>query len=199
MKWSKRLTIAAILNIVWGAAWAGTASAAPITAGSWTPVGPTAFWNHDSWDGPNLNVGDIIENAGIPVEYLSLGGAPVAFAFDQAETFQEIASYTAWMDGQSLTEMPDGSVTYTSHGNTFNSLSNPQQFALFRYVTATAITYFLGVEDIPVGQPTDNDYNDYVVSFTEKAPTPTPEPGTLALMLAGGAMVWRRARTRLSV
>jgi hypothetical protein len=137
------------------------------------------------------------------VEYLSASGAPTAFAFDQAAFFWEATSITAWMDGRGIWQQPDGSITFVTHGYTYNTLTTPQQFALFRYVGPTQIVYFLGVEDIPSGMRSDVDYNDYIGYTIEQIPPPppppppipTPEPGTLALMLSGGLLAWRKMRS----
>jgi hypothetical protein len=199
MKRMKRLLIVLTLNIVWGSCWVSSADAGVITMGTWTAMNPGAFWNNASWDGPGLNAGQLITSWGWPVEYLSAGGGPAAFAFDQAESFTEAASITAWMDGRGISQGPDGSITFTTHGYTHNTLTTPQQFALFRHVGATQIVYFLAVEDIPSTMRSDVDYNDYIGYAVEQIPPPpppipTPEPGTLALMLSGGLVVWRKMR-----
>jgi PEP-CTERM motif len=207
MKRLKRLLIVLTLNIVWGACWVSSADAGVITLGTWTAMNPSAypsvFWNNASWDGPEQNVGQILTRWGWPVEYLSNNGAPVAFAFDQSEFFWEATSVTSWLDGRGIWELPDGSIRFDTHGYTYNSLTTPQQFSLFRYVGPTMIVYFLGVEDIPSTMRSDNDYNDYVGYAIEylpppppPQPTPTPEPATLALMLSGGLVgVWRKRRS----
>jgi len=205
MKRTKRLFTVVVLNVIWGTCAAGLADAAPITTGTWTTMNPTAFWNNNSGDGPGLNIGQLIASwgwsvPGYPVEYLTSGGGPAAFAFDRTESFYEIVSITTWMDGRGLWEMPDGSMTYTSHGHTFNSLTTPQQFALFRWAGPTQIVYFLGVEDIPLAMGScDRDYNDYIGYAVESLPpppppAPVPEPSTLALLLSGGLMLFRKAR-----
>ncbi len=204
MKRKKRLLTVLALNIVWGSCWASSANAGVITMGTWASMNPgsAAFWNNSSWDGPGMNVGQLITSWGVPVDYLSAAGAPVAFAFDQAEFFWEAASITAWMDGRGISVMPDGSVTFTTHGYTYNTLTTPQQFALFRYTGAASIIYFLGVEDIPLAMGGDHDYNDYIGYSIEylpppPPPIPTPEPGTLALLLSGGGFaVWRKKRSQ---
>lgn len=195
MKRAKRVLIVLVLNIVWGSCWVRSADAGVITLGTWTAMDSTAFWNNPSWDGAGLNVGDLITRWGWPVEYLSAGGAPVAFAFDQSEFFWEATSITAWMDGRGIWELPDGSITFATHGYTYNSLTTPEQFSLFRYVGPTQIIYFLGVEDIPAFMLSDRDYNDYIGYSYEKVPTPTPEPGALVLLLSG-ALVFLRKRDR---
>ena len=149
MKRMKRLLIVVTINIVWGSCWVSSANAGVITMGSWTAMNPSAYWNHVSGDGPGRNVGELITTWGWPVEYLSAGGAPVAFAFDQPELFSEVTSITSWMDGRGIWQLPDGSVRFTTHGYTYNTLTTPEQFSLFRYIGPTQIVYFLGVEDIP--------------------------------------------------
>lgn len=200
MKRITRLLFVLTLNIVWGSVWVSSANASVITTGTWTAMNPGAFWNNASWDGPGLNAGQLISSWGWPVEYLDLGGGPAAFAFDQSESFSEIVSITAWKDNRSLSQLADGSMTYTTHGYTYNSLTNPLQFSLFRSVGATQIVYFLAIEDIPSSMRSDRDFNDYIGYAVEQLPppppppTPTPEPGTLALMLSGGLVVWRKMR-----
>ena len=201
MKRTKRLLIVFILNIVWGSCWVGSANAGVITTGTWTALDSDAYWNNMSSDGAGLNVGELITSWGWPVEYLNAGGEAIAFAFEQETSFREITSITAWMDGRGIWELPDGSIKFTSHGYTYNSLMTPQQFSLFRYVGTTQIVYFLGVEDIPPTMTSDHDYNDYIGYTIEQLPPPpippvaTPEPGTLALMLSGGLLAWRKRRS----
>ncbi len=196
----KRLLIVLTLNIVWGSCWVGSANAGVITTGTWTAMNPDAYWNNSSWDGPGLNVGELITTWGWPVEYLSAGGGPAAFAFDQPVFFWEAASITAWQDGRGIWQLADGSVQFATHGYTYNTLTTPQQFSLFRYIGPTQIIYFLGVEDIPSSMSSDVDYNDYIgYSFEQlpppPPPIPTPEPGTLTLLLSGGLLVYRKMRS----
>ncbi len=203
MKRMKRLLIALTLNIVWGSCWASSANAGVITMGTWSAMNPDAFWNNSSWDGPGLNAGQLITSWGWPVEYLSASGEPVAFAFDRAEFFWEATSITGWMDGRGIWQKPDGSISFGTHGYIYNTLTTPQQFALFRYVEPTRIVTFLAVEDRPSTMVSDNDYNDYIGYSIEylppppppTPPIPTPEPGTLVLMLSGGLLVWRKMRS----
>ena len=203
MKRIKRLLLVLTLNIVWGSCWVSSANAGVITMGTWTAMNTSnaAFWNNSSWDGPGQNVGQLLTLWGAPFDYLSLSGAPVAFAFDQTEFFWEVSSNTAWMDGRSIVQQPNGSITFTTHGYTYNTLITPQQFSLFRYTGSVSTVYFLGVEDIP-GMWGDRDYNDYIgytIEFLPPPPpptNPTPEPGTLALLLSGGGLaLWRKKRT----
>ncbi len=194
MKRMKRLLIVVTINIVWGSCWVTSANAGVITMGTWTTMNSNAYWNNASWDGPGRNVGELITTWGWQVEYLSAGGAPVAFAFDQAEFFWEATSITNWMDDRGIWQLPDGSVRFSTHGYTYNTLTTPEQFSLFRYVGSTQIIYFLGVEDIPSTLWSDRDYNDYIGYSYEQLPTPTPEPGTLPLILCGAVAVWRKMR-----
>lgn len=200
MKRTTRLLLVLTLNIVWGSCWVSSANASVITTGTWMAMSPDAFWNNPSWDGPLANAGDMITRWGWPVEYLSAAGGPAAFAFDQTESFAEVVSVTTWLDNRGLWQMPDGSFTFTTHGYTYNTLTTPQQFALFRYTESTRNVYFLAVEDIPSPMRSDRDYNDFIAFAIETVPPPppptkTPEPGTLALLLSGGAVLWRKVRS----
>jgi hypothetical protein len=218
MKRLKKLLLVLTLNIVWGSCWVNSANAGVITMGTWSAMDPNAaaFWNNASWDGPGQNVGQLITSWGWSVEQLSLGGSPVSFAFEQPESFTEVASITAWKDGRGINVLPDGSVNFTTHGFSYNSLITPWQFSLFRAVGPTQITYFLGIEDIPFPWLNDHDYNDYIGYAYEQlpplrvpdpipvpdprpvpdpAPVPTPEPGTLTLMLCGGLAAFRKMRS----
>ncbi len=198
----KRLLVVLALNIVWGSIWVSSANAGVITTGTWSAMDPDAFWNHASWDGPGLNVGQLLSSLGwSSAEYLSdASGGPAAFSFDQAESFSEIASITAWKDNRALWQLGDGSIAFTTHGYTYNSVTTPSQFSLFRWVGPTLTVYFLGIEDIPSTMTSDRDFNDYLGYAIEELPppppppVPTPEPGTLALMLSGGLVVWRKMR-----
>lgn len=195
MKRMKKLLIVLTMNIVWGSCWVSSANAGVITMGTWTTMDAGAFWNNPSWDGPGMNAGELLAPFGVS-EYLSSGGAPVAFAFDQSEFFWEALSITAWKDARGIWQLPDGSVSFTTHGYTYNTLTTPQQFALFRFLGATTITYLLAVEDMPMTiMSTDRDYNDYIGFSIEQRPTPTPEPATLMLMLCGGLAAFRTVRS----
>jgi hypothetical protein len=203
MRRTKRLLLALAFNIVWGSCWASSAHASVITTGTWTAMSPDAYWNNVSWDGPGLNVGQLITSWGWPVEYLSAAGAAASFAFDQPQFFWEITSITAWLEGRGIWQRPDGSISFATHGYSYNTLTNPKQFSLFRHVGATQIIYFLGVEDIPLTFGGDRDFNDYIGYTIEQLPppppppppTPTPEPGTLVLMLSGGLIALRKRRS----
>jgi hypothetical protein len=199
MKRVKKLLIVLALNIVWGSCWVSSANAGVITAGTWSDLKPSAYWNNPSWDGPGMNFGELLSTWGMPLEYLGgVDGAPVGFAFDQADTFWEIGWFTSWTDGRGIWQLGDGSITFKTHGYTYNTLTTPQQFSLFRSVGSTAIVYFLGIEDVPGWMTSDHDFNDYMAFTIEypAPPTPTPEPGTLALMLCGGVAAFTKMRSR---
>src|SRR5262245_16370366 len=82
----KRVLFVLALNIVWGSCWVSSANAGVITMGTWATMNPSsypnAFWNNSSWDGPGLNVGQLITSWGVPVEDRSANAAPVTFACD---------------------------------------------------------------------------------------------------------------------
>jgi hypothetical protein len=176
------------------------ALAAPITAGTWSPVGAVnadgfPFWDGASNDCQDCGVAEFLVPFG-PLEYLHDGsGAPVPFVFPEAVPWTRLfaLSITPGVFGQRA----DGAFTYeTDTVHDSNSVDQPGQFALFRQVGSSTIRYFVAVEDLrldigPV--PSDRDYNDYVATFREARAV--PEPATLLLM--GGAMLVGVARLRM--
>jgi hypothetical protein len=125
------------------------------------------FWDGRSWDCPSCGVGSLLSAFG-PLEYLHNGtGGFASFGFDDADlALTELYSITAWTNG-SLTRQSDGAFAYDGGtGHQSNSLDQGWQFALFRQVGVTSTQYFLEVEDIRFDrQRSDQDYNDFVVTF----------------------------------
>ena len=166
MKRMKRLLTVLTLNIVWGSCWVSSANAGAITMGTWNFVDPGAASFSN-----NLSWDDPGLDVGLitewdsQVEQLSAGEVPVAFPFDQSEFLSNLASSNAWMDGLGIWALPDGSMKF-------------------------------GVEDIPSTSWNDHHHRDYMGHpDKQRPPVPTPEPGTLALMLCGGLAALRKVRS----
>lgn len=180
-----------------------TASAGPISTGTWTSIalafdGTAPFWGGTSWDCAACGVGDVLAPYG-PLEYLSDDDKAAAFTFsDPVISWTLVSSQTAWTGG--ILNYANGIFSYNNlRTPVTNSVDHYGQFALFRQVTPSLTRYFLGIEDIPLSAlQNDLDYNDYVVSFS--VPTPTthqvPEPSTLLLMGTAMAALARRFRRR---
>ena len=207
---------------------ASKAAAEPITAGVWSSVtnvrnDQDSFWDWRSWDCTRCNVGYVLTgDMGLAdLEYLNdAAGSYVPFWFEEPTiAVTKVSGNTAWTNGV-LGRDADGAFTYDSGtGRLSNSRLSPQQYALFRQVGVETTQYFMGIEDILIGEePNDRDYNDYVVSFTlpnqsvpellarESVPdlsalepvpetstvVPVPEPSTL--VLAGMSIFGMAAR-----
>jgi hypothetical protein len=190
-------TVARAELISVGGMWSSTT----LTSGGLTaePLGFTPFWAGDSWDGLNMDVSYLLADYGVAnLEYLTdSSGNYTSFRFEE-DIFDttRIGGITAWTNG-SLGRRADGAFTYDTGTGLVpitNSWDNPEQFALFRLVTAETIHYFLGIEDIPLSSPvSDRDYNDHIVRFETHS---VPEPGTLLLLASGmAAFVARRKLT----
>jgi len=180
-----------------------TASAGPISTGTWTSIalafdGTAPFWGGTSWDCAACGVGDVLAPYG-PLEYLSDDDKAAAFTFsDPVISWTLVSSQTAWTGG--ILNYANGIFSYNNlRTPVTNSVDHYGQFALFRQVTPSLTRYFLGIEDIPLSAlQNDLDYNDYVVSFSVPTPTthPVPEPSTLLLMGTAMAALARRFRRR---
>ena len=201
-----------------------TAAAALITTGTWSDVSNpsqvgTPFWTLLS-SCPTLTtqcnaaqvilgadgglVFDKFDPAHGALQYLHASNndaVEFSFATPVEGVWKAQYSNTALTDGKPG-QLANGAVTYTIPGADPNdpalffvdSLSNPLQFALFRQVNETHIRYFFAFED-RAGDGSDYDYNDLIMSLTERRTV--PEPATLALL--GTAMLGlgvRRLRRR---
>jgi len=203
--WTRYLVMAAVILMPL------TAAAAPITPGMWSPVGTPdddglPFWDNLSDDegiprcpADSCNAGAVLLDLGYgPLEFLHTAGDPdqaVAFAFSQPVTWSPLFSATILTNG-TPGQRVDGAITYDTNpgqpdNSAWNSLDDPSQFALFRQVEADRIRYFVAFEDIE-GANSDFDYNDLIMTFTERRAI--PEPATL--LLFGTALAAAVARRR---
>lgn len=209
---SVRILIVAAMLAVPTIAFAG-----PIypSGATWSLVNPAndgdEFWDNPSVDdatcGFICNAGGIavlqatLAGAG-PVEYLHDGsGNAVPFSFDDVVFPNLAASMTSWSGG-TFQQLADGSFSYNANQaahpeQVSNSLTNPNQFVLFRAAVGNGYMYWIGIEDVrldlpvPMGIVADGDYNDYMVSFRQ---TNVPEPGLILLMGTGLFAAVRRYR-----
>ena len=174
--------------------------AAPITTGTWSPLGVTNEDGSPFWDGASADCEDCGVAAFLPLfgfdslEYLHDGtGGPVSFVFPETVSWTRLfsLSLTPGVFGQ----RGDGAFTYDPENlPDSNSLDQGWQYALFRQVESDHIQYFVGVEDVrfDLGTPSDGDYNDFVATFIQARTV--PEPAMLLLM--GGVMLAFAARLR---
>jgi hypothetical protein len=179
------------------------AAASPITPGHWSDVGPAAkdgvvFWDNPSVDCGYCAAGELLDIIFGPLEFLNDGnGKATPFKFTEPVSFTTLGGLSLWKGG-TLLQNADGSFSYDNgQGFLSNSWADGSQFALFRHVGPDSTQYFLGIEDMSIAAglvPSDQDYNDYIASFTLSN---VPEPSTLLLMGAAVAgYTIRRLRRR---
>ena len=190
----------------------GQSHADPVTAGAWSPA-PLAdndefgFYDGLSWDCAACNVGFKLKGA---IEYLHDGAhRPVGFGYRAFAGAALISRTTDWTGGVLSWDGNSGSFMYSTGTGYFYNSWQGSNMVLFRIVEAAATTYFLGIEDIPIGWGReDRDFNDSVYSWNVASagplpppptspPAPVPEPGAWALALTGLTMAlgWRARRS----
>ena len=212
--------IATVRNLVLASALVvpSLAVAAPITAGVWSAIGTpggaghAGFWDNLSDDITDpqcapvtfCNAGDVLiaEGFGPGLEFLhgATTGTPVAFSFGETIAFDTPIFTLTTLNQGTPGQLANGAITYNTDpgqpGNlSWDSLTDPSQFALFRQVGPLGTTYFLSFEDSPFDAG-DRDFNDLIMQFTQRS---APEPATMLLLgtaLAGLGV--RRVRQRRS-
>jgi hypothetical protein len=189
-------SIATADPITVGGSWSST-SGIPSADPSSLPLELGSFWSGQSWDGWHRGINYLLEEYGVTeLEYLNDGsGNYTSFRFDEDIVgLTRIAGITSRTNSV-LSVGQDGAFTYAADGfGVVNSWDDPGQFALFRIVLPETTHYFLGVEDMLIGDPlNDHDYNDYVARFEAHS---VPEPGTL--LLIGSGMVALAVRKKLA-
>jgi hypothetical protein len=192
---------------------AGVSAAEPISAGIWTPT-PLAdndgvgFYDRPSWDCSTCNIGFQLRDPRL--EYLHDGAhGAVPFVYRHFEGAGLIGRSTAWTDGFLSWDAVTHAFIYDTGTGYVLSSWQGTNMVLFRLVGTAAITYWLGVEDIPVGFGVeDRDFNDSIYQWSAvpalppppppPPPPPVPEPATWTLALAGiaTALGWRSRAAR---
>jgi len=168
MKRLKQLLIVLTLNIVWGSCWVSSANAGGITMGTWTTTGSSDHWNDVSLEYPELNA-EQVSTSWEGTEYLN-AAAPIAFAFNGSEFYWETTPIDASINGS-------------------DSLITSGQFSSFHPGGRERSFHFFSFKNRRPNASNDDDHEGSV---------PTPEPGTLVLMLCGGLAAFRQVRSRKS-
>lgn len=187
---------------------AGTASAAPITTGSWQTLQPCAApYSCRSYDGSQSHLTTIL---GDVTQWQHLDGATFRFPdFANAGTLYMATGFptTLRQDAHGAFVMDNG------HGGIWSSdgLGWNHFLLLWRVLTPAHSEYIVTVEDLPFagevgyGLPgipvSDDDFSDlmihaYVTTTPGEGGKPVPEPASLALFAAGAFAAARRLRRR---